>query len=253
MKSIQSKLLMVFILALGFSSFNYAQDSLPFELSYEVDRIYPSLAMTKPQLKEVQTVMDLNPHYKPEWIKEYISMEISAVHQGVTKKEVGKNQLLTQAQKDLINKADIKSEISVLVKYMPNNNLKHNDLKEINFDLFVDAKNDAIYLGGKEKMKQYLKETAIDKISKEVYRQYHLTAVKFSVNEKGQVVDVSVEESSSDKTADKALSEAICNMPNWKPAEYANGTKVKQDFVLMVGDRTSCVRNLFNIRKKYTD
>ena len=38
-------------------------------------------------------------------------------------------------------------------------------------------------------------------------------------------------------------------MPSWKPAAYANGMKVKQDFVLTVGDMTSCVVNLLNIRQ----
>ena len=37
-------------------------------------------------------------------------------------------------------------------------------------------------------------------------------------------------------------------MPNWAPAQYRDGTRVNQDFVLTVGDMTSCKMNLLNVR-----
>jgi len=38
-------------------------------------------------------------------------------------------------------------------------------------------------------------------------------------------------------------------MANWQPAEYANGLKVRQEFVLTIGDHRSCTINLLNIRE----
>ena len=37
-------------------------------------------------------------------------------------------------------------------------------------------------------------------------------------------------------------------MPRWKPAKYANGTKVKQEFAFVVGHMESCVINTINTR-----
>ncbi|MFT4667667.1 MAG: hypothetical protein ACI9XB_004640 [Gammaproteobacteria bacterium] len=54
--------------------------------------------------------------------------------------------------------------------------------------------------------------------------------------------------SSIDENVNELLLETIQNMPCWKPAEYANGLKVKQEFVLTVGNMESCVVNLLNIR-----
>ena len=93
---------------------------------------------------------------------------------------------------------------------------------------------------------------AIDKISTS-FNKINLAAVKFTINEEGQIVDAHVFQSayqpSKDEKIDELLLETICNMPSWEPAEYDNGIKVKQEFVLTVGDMESCVVNLLNIRK----
>ena len=145
--------------------------------------------------------------------------------------------------------ADVRADITVKVLYMPENTLAHNDIKEINFTLTVDPVNEAQYPGGQLKLKQYLKENAIDKISDINIRRYNLVAVKFAINKEGQVVDVHVFETSKDEEMDELLLETICNMPKWKPAEYSNGIKIEQEFVLTVGDMESCVLGLLNTRQ----
>lgn len=249
MKNIKHKLIVLLFIVLACPHLGASQDSLTFELRYEVNRTHPSHSITKEKLKEAHTLIDLNRYYKPSWVKEYISVEVLTSHRGKTKKAVSKNDTLSQAQKDLMNSADAGTDISVKVRYMPDNTLKYNDAKETNFTFTVEPESEAKYVGGAQQLKQYLKENAMDKIPDAIFKIHNLTAVKFTIDEAGQVIDAHVFESSKDKKTDELLLETICNMPNWKSAEYANGTTVKQEFVLTVGDHRSCVINLLNIQK----
>jgi len=147
----------------------------------------------------------------------------------------------------MMNTADAGTDISVKVLYLPENTLTHNDVKEISFTFEVNPEKEASYSGGEQQLQEYLKKNAMDKISDSVFKRYQLTAVKFTVTENGQIIDAHVAHTSNDEATDKVLLETICNMPNWQPAEYTDGTKVKQDFVLMVGDKESCVINLLSV------
>jgi TonB family protein len=100
-------------------------------------------------------------------------------------------------------------------------------------------------------LKEYLKENIVDLIQEDSFRKYELAAVKFTINEEGKVIDAHVFESVyqtyENEELNEFLLEAIRHMPRWTPAAYANGTKVKQEFVFTVGDMESCVINLLGI------
>jgi len=218
------------------------------EITYEVNPIFPPLSILKETLTTAQTISDLNSHYQSAWIRKYIAVEILATQEGVIKKTIGKNDTLRQAQKDLMNLADIGTSISVNVQYIPENTLKHKEIKTINFSFLVNPENEATYLGGQQKLSAYLKDKVMDKVAVSSFKEHHLTAVKFTIDEEGQVVSVHLFESSKDEQIDTLLLEVIAKMPRWKPAAYANGEKVKQEFVLTVGDHQSCIINGLNIR-----
>ncbi|MEZ5040317.1 MAG: energy transducer TonB [Saprospiraceae bacterium] len=245
MKNIVVTLIMVF---LAFPYLGSSQDRSTDELSFEVNRSYPPISITKEKLKGAHTLLDLNEHYKSSWIRTYISVEILTSHKGKTRKAVSKNDMLTQEQKDNMYTADVDADISVNVQYLPENTLKNNDAKEINFTFSVNPESEASYTGGQQQLKKYLKEKAIEQIPGGSFVDYDLAAVKFTVDEEGRIIDPLVL-LPKDEKIDKLLLEAICNMPNWKPATHANGTKVKQEFVLTVGNMENCMVNLLNIRK----
>ena len=249
MKNIQNKLIALLFIALVFPHFGTSQDRLLHEPSYEVNQVYPYICITKDELNKAKTLIDLNSRYQATWVKEYISVEIEASHKGKTTKVVSQNDVLSQAQKKLIHTADAGTDISVNVQYMPKNTLKHNEAKEIKFTVAVNPDNQAKYAGGQQQLKQYLKEKAINKIPAGIFKDYKLAAVKFTINEKGQVINAHIFESSKDEKVDELLLNAINQMSNWKPATYANGVKVKQDFVLTVGNHKSCVINLLSIHR----
>ncbi len=249
MKNIQNKLLALLFIAISFPYFAVSQNSISNELRYEVHRIYPYISITKEKLNDARSLIDLDPEYKSSWIRAYISVEISASYNGSKRKAVSKNDILSQEQKDLMNMADVGTDISVKVQYIPENTLKHNDPKEISFTFTIDPESEAKYSGGQQQLNQYLKENVMDKIPAGSFKNYDLAAVKFTINEAGQIVDAHVFETSKDENIDALLLETIRNMPRWKPAEYAGGTKVKQEFVLTVGNMENCVMNLLNIRR----
>ncbi|MGB1243675.1 MAG: hypothetical protein ACPG49_14195, partial [Chitinophagales bacterium] len=233
-------ILILFLLQLTICSFS--QNSLTANgLSCEVHGVYPPLSITKEKLNEAHTLMHLNRYYKSSWVRKFISVEILASYKGKTRKAVSKDDALTQEQKDIMDRVDVGTEIEVIVRYIPNNTLTHNDVKVFDFKFMVHPENEAKYVGGQQELTEYLKESVIDTIPDGIFEGYDLAVVKFTINEIGEITDVHIFETSKDEETDKLLLEAICNMPNWKPAEYIDGTKVKQEFVLMVGNMENCV------------
>jgi hypothetical protein len=249
MKNSQNKLVALFFIAMALPFIVYSQDYSAPELSYEVNRVYPYISITKEKLNEAQTLTHLYADYKSSWVREYILVEVSTRYKGRTRKAVSKNNTLSPEQKDILDEADVGTDISVKVLYVPENTLVDNDIKEIVFTFTVEPESEAKYVGGQQQLLQYLKEKAIDNIPDDCFKGFDLAAVKFTVNEEGEIMDAHVFEHSKDQKVDRLLLDVIRNMPCWQPAEYANGTKAKQEFVLTVGNMENCMVNLLNIRR----
>ena len=249
MKNIQHQLIVFFFALLTIPLPGFSQDALANELWYEVYKIYPPLSITKEKLGEAQTLIDLNENYKASWVRDYISVEVSAICKGKIRKAMGKNDNLSPEQKNLMNQADVGTAITVKVRYIPENTLKHNPPKEMDFTFVLDPESDAKYPGGHQQLKQYFKQQAINKIPEGRFKGYDWTAIKFTIDKEGKIINTHPFEASKDDKINALLSEAIRNMPCWQPAEYANGLKVKQEYVLAVGNPENCMMNLLNIRQ----
>lgn len=218
-------------------------------LEYGIHKIYPPISISKGNLYEAQTLNDLYVNFESDWIKTYLTVEIFTIQEGKEKKAIGKDGVLNQKQKDHMNKADYETDIQVNVQYIPKNGLKNNEPKWLKFAFRVNPENTAEFPTGQDQLNQYLKMKVVDKIPDTIFRQYQLAAVTFIINEKGEVNEPKIFWSSDDEKTDQLLLEAICSMPKWRPAAYANGVKVKEEFVLTVGDMESCVVNQLNIRQ----
>jgi len=199
-------------------------------------------------LPKAETLSELNPYYKSEWVDEYIATEITVQVNGQTLQASGQNEKLNLPQKELLLQADLGTDIAVKVQYLPQNDLKHNDPKEINFSFIVNPTYDASYVGGREQMNKYLLENAIKNIPAGSFQGWDLAAVKFTVDEEGLVREPEIAWSSNDLALDSLLLVTIAQMPCWKPAEYETGIKVKQKFALTVGNQESCAINILNTR-----
>ena len=236
------------ILLLGAIPFlGFSQDSLKTDLSYGVHVNYPYLSITKEQLKNAETLQDLNKRFQTTWINEYLSVDILTTQKGESKRVVGKDSTLTKEQRNQLISADSGTQISIMVQYIPENNLKNNPPREMDFTLFIEPERKAEFPGGDTKLIQYLTENFHGNIPDDVFRKYQLAAVTFTVDKEGYVTDSQLFWTSENDRTDKLMLDVICNMPKWKPAEYADGTKVDQNFALTVGDMKSCIVNMLNI------
>ena len=246
----KSSLYFLIIIASLFSVRGISQTSGTADLNYEVNRVFPYLSLTNNELKAATKLADLNHRYQPVWIKAFVTVEISAICEGRTRIAVGKNDILTREQKEIMNLADAGTDIAVKVHYLPNNTLTNNDIKVLDFTFTVDPAVDASYPNGQQQLYTYLQENAIAKIPAGSFVGYQLAAVKFTITEEGAIDQVELFESSKNEAIDALLLTAITKMPCWNPATAADGTKVSQEFALTVGNMENCMVNLLNIRRQ---
>ena len=218
-------------------------------LHYEVNRVYPYLSVSKEQLKAANSIAEFNQHFKPSWIRAYESVTVFTVIQGKMQESVSTSDVLTPAQKENLNRVDAGTEISVVVRYLPENTLQHNDIQIFDFTFSVNPDQEASFAGGQEALMQYLQKTAIQAIPANQFQGFDMAAVKFTVSQTGDIVEANMFQPTKSAEMDQILLEAIRQMPTWKPATYADGTTVPQEFALTLGNMENCMVNLLNIRR----
>jgi TonB family protein len=158
-------------------------------------------------------------------------VEISANCQGITRTLKSTGHTLTAGQKNLLNNANIGSEIYIILRFKYKNLQHSGQIINGYYTVTVVPETEAVYQGGFEKMSEYLNETIFKKISgKNDFNKILQTIVKFSIDEAGQIHDVKISRSSSDSRIDRIVLDAINNMPRWTPARNATGIKVKEEF-----------------------
>ena len=205
------------------------------QLMYEVRGKY-ARPVKKESLNLAKTLSDFIPGYPSNWISDYISVGIWTTNNGKAMNAMGKNEVLTTEQKNLIKTADLSSNIVVEVSYNFKNPVTDKvavDKTHTTMTLIPDI--EAEYVGGYQKLIKYLEATVMNKITESTDVRFQHGIVQFSINEKGEVVDAKISLTSDDPKTDKLLLDAINKMPNWKPAENLNGIKVKQEFEFSVG------------------
>jgi len=205
-------------------------------LGYQVHGNY-SRPITKEKLSAALTMNDISPGYPSSWITNYISAEVSATINGKVMKGLGKNDILSPEQKNILHQAELGTDVVVDIQYRYPNSVTNNmDLRGMHFEVTVVPEIEAEFIGGQAQLTQYLKENAINKISEADSKQMKQAIVSFTINEKGSIANAQISTTSGDPEIDKLLLKAITKMPKWKPAENAMCIKVKQDFQFSVGN-----------------
>jgi TonB family protein len=240
----KNQILLLVLLSIGCAFNSFAQN----DLNFEINKVLPFISIQENKLDKINTLTDLDKRYPTSWVREYISVEISAYKNGTQTTASGISDVLTQEQKELIRLADRSSDIAVSVMYLPENSLKNNTVKQYDFNVTVMPDKNAIYSEGAAQLIQYLQKNCIVNIEAGSFTGYDMTAINFTINEQGRVTDIQVSMPSKDTKIDEMLVAAISKMPSWKPAEFSNGFKVKQNFVLTIGNMENCMVNLLHIR-----
>ncbi len=212
------------------------------EMNYDIRGTWGK-PIIQEQLVDVQTLKDINPGYPSSWIDEedYISAEIITIKSGKEEKAEGLNDQLTAQQKDLIRMASIGSDIKVEVKYNVKDFLKNIvEVKTLNFGLTVVPSLQAEYKGGREALRQYLKENTVDLYPTSDNPSVAQTVIRFVIDKSGRAIHPQITETSKDEVIDALIIKAINNMPMWHPAQDAEGQPIEQEFEYVVGQVIGC-------------
>ncbi|MES2689437.1 MAG: energy transducer TonB [Bacteroidota bacterium] len=166
---------------------------------------------------------------------QYVSVEISAICNGINRIAQSTNDKLSPEQKNILKTADLGTDISIKIKFKykyPANNTAESS-RIIEGDLLVTVVPDtgAEYPGGVEELTSYLKQHLIDKMPEaSASDKLRQVLVKFTVNENGEIVDAKLARPSTNAKTDQLLLDVIHKMPKWKPAQNTKGSKIKQHF-----------------------
>ena len=131
------------------------------------------------------------------------------------------------------------SDITINVKYNykdPLTNIIENNNMHISLTIVPEIQ--AEYVGGHQQLIKYLKEKSSGIIPEKTANKINL-AIRFTINEGGEISNAKISGTSGDSKTDKLLIEVISKMPKWKPAEDSKGIKVKQEFEFRIGN-TGC-------------
>ena len=83
-------------------------------------------------------------------------------------------------------------------------------------------------------LEAYLKENAIDPLSKYADAGLHQAKVRFTISSTGEVLEASLSERSPFNAVNDILLQTITSMPRWIPACNNDGISASQDFEFIV-------------------
>ncbi|MCX6199642.1 MAG: energy transducer TonB [Bacteroidetes bacterium] len=174
-------------------------------------------------------------------IIEVVFAEILVSVNGKTAVAQSTSDKLTAQQKNILNKADLGSDIQITIKYKYKDQTndvwgsRNKIIKGSTIVTIVPA-TEAEYPGGWKQLSTYFTGKVFNKVNgKDSYDKLQLATLKFTINEEGKITDTKIARTSTDKTIDKLLLEAMNGMPNWKPAVNSKGERVKQEINIPLG------------------
>jgi len=191
--------------------------------------------LTEDKIKLVNSVIDFVEYYPSNWIEEYTSVELSAVTEDETTSVIGANENLTSAQKDIINTAKVGTKIEVKILYKSKNAITSELMDEtMNFTVTVVPEKEAFFIGGYDKMMDYLTDNNLDEATAKGLTNTQQASVLFTINKEGRTENIRLIQTSGHSKADELFIRLIDEMPSWQPAEN-KGIKVKQEFLFTIG------------------
>ena len=191
-------------------------------------------------LNSANTLTDLYERFPADWVEKYLSVDITVTCNGEILEASGTSHELNEEQKQIIQLAEYGSELKMDVKYIADNNLKNKIPRQVDYTFAIIPAQQASFDEKEEELEKYLEEYTVKEIKKANAQIKEWTTVYFSVDEKGDVIDVEFLKSSNDQKADQIIKNALSNMPKWVPATTKKGKAVRQDFKFYIGNLNLC-------------
>ena len=210
-------------------------------LDYQVKGKY-TRGVSQEKLELARSMSDLRAGYPSSWINEYVSTEIAVKKDGRISIARGANETLSAEQQNLLQTAEVGSDIEVNVGYIYQNPVTgFPDIRKMHFVETVVPEVEAQFPGGYEELRTYVDKNAIDKIAGRLSDdKVPFVLITFTVTEKGEISNAQIVQSSKNPEVDRVLLKVINRMPSWKPAENAVGIKIRQEFEFSLGSNDGC-------------
>jgi len=187
--------------------------------------------ITKEALQNANTLGDIIKHYPSSWIEEYTSVDIYTAVQGKQVNAKGDSEELSPSQKEVLSQIDMSTDIDIAVKFKAQNQITKNlEDRQMNINMTVVPDVQAEYAEGYDEMIDYLEANSVKEVKAIPDGELSSLSIFFTVNEKGETTNIRMNMSCGDVSIDNLIMQLIEDMPLWKPAMEANGTKVSQVF-----------------------
>lgn len=192
-----------------------------------------------PKGYEIYPQDNFYPEKNYEKIIDYVSIEIKAICQGKVITAQSKKKSLTIEQKGIINSADFGTDIRIRItfkfKYPAYDNMD-SGIKVGDYRVTVVPETEAEYPGGYVQLTEYLNKNIIHKVvGPNATKKLQKASINFTVNEKGELVNIKMQSTSGDPKTDKLIFNAINEMPKWTPAKNTKGINVQEKFNIPFG------------------
>lgn len=191
--------------------------------------------VTLDTLQEAQTLEDIYYRYRSNWVRRYLSVEVASACEGRSVSAKSADDRLRPEQLAILKTAKNGCRIDVKVNYIPENNLKNNPPREMNFSVTTIPIYEAKYPGGRAALLAHLKKNLVDKVTGGDDPEVALAIARFTVNAEGKVTDARVLQSTEVREADRLMLDVLGNLPAWQPARDADGIPIAQEFEFRMG------------------
>ena len=216
------------------------KDMADLDLYYHVSNRWDT--MTKEELKEVKSLLDILKEDGTYTREAYRNVTISILHndkdvRDIDRFEMGQSEILNTAQLELLHSIDYSTNLRITALNI-RTNTKTGVVRDDSLVLYMTIipEKEAEFAGGYDALIKYLKESSKEKTT--IIREDKLQPgkVHFTVTKKGSISNVKLIDTSGYPSVDEELIKIITNMPEkWESAENSKGEKVNQEFVFFFG------------------
>lgn len=215
---------------------NIFHEQADVELFYNVAPRF-NTTITKEDLQKAKSIIDILPENATSSREEYQNVRVSILHDDHDATEMGENEMLNSAQKNLLQSVDYSTNIRITSicqkKYAHGQALRADSLV---YYMTIIPEKEAAFTSGHCALIQYLKDNTRDLAAVISRDQLRPGKVSFTVTKNGMIANVHLTDTSGYSSVDEALVERIRSMPGeWAPATNAQGEKVDQEFVFFFG------------------
>lgn len=209
------------------------------ELFLKVDSRFIN-TITKENLHEAKSVVDIYPSRATEFALEFNSIELHVNQNGEETMEYGENEDLNDAQLNLIKTTGYHTNLQ-LNSYVQLKNPTSGllETKHLTYAISVVPEKQAQYLEGQNELYKHIRENTASHTAVYNPSVYHYQPgkVRFTITAEGTLVDAKLTSTSGYDELDELLLELVNSLPaNWEPAMNAKGERVDQQLVLFFGN-----------------